>query len=487
MDGVLAGLKPESVFGYFEEISRIPRGTGNEKGISDYLTAFAGKHGLEVIQDKVNNVIIKKPATPGYEKAPAIILQGHMDMVCEKNKGTVHDFLKDPIKLRIDGDMVYADNTTLGADNGTAVAYMMAILSSTEIRHPRIEALFTASEEGSMAGAFNFDPECLSGRLLINLDSEREGCLTVSSAGGMGAKFIIDAEYEEAPADFEAYRISIGGLKGGHSGGDITKGRANANKLLGRVLYGLCEKTPFLLKSADGGLKANAITRESEAVIFAAHSRESILKENAGYFEQLFKREYGETDGGVFVKTEKIPGAEHKALSDAVKNRLIKSLMLLPYGVQSMSMKIEDLVESSNNPGVMKTGENGITIDNAIRSCEKSRKYYIANQIKCIADALGCRLAIGSDYPEWAYNENSKLRKHLERVFTEMYGRKPLVKAIHAGLECGILAERLPGVDITAIGPDVFDEHTPHEHMSISSVRSTYLYLLKVLEEAGDI
>lgn len=487
MSGVFEELRQEKVFRYFEEISRIPRGTGNEKGISDFLADFARQQGLEVVQDKAMNVIIRKPAAEGYEAAPTVILQGHMDMVCEKNRDTVHDFSRDPISLRVEGDMIYAEGTTLGADNGIAVAYIMAVLSSKELRHPAIEALITAGEEGSMTGAFKLAPELISGRLLINLDAEKEGRLIVSSSGGVTAKLQIEAKHGAAPADYEAYRISIGGLRGGHSGADINKGRGNASKLMGRVLHGIDREMAFLLKSVDGGMKANAITREAVAVIFINRTEESSLVENVKQWEQIFKRELGTRDPGVYVKLEKADSEYWEVLLEDTKYKLISSIMLAPDGIQTMSMEIPGLVESSTNLGIVRTGENEIVLVNEIRSCEESRKYHILEQFRCLAEAIGCSFDSGSDYPGWPYDPDSRLRKLLERVYLERYGGEAEVKAIHAGLECGILVERLAGLDAVAMGPNVYAAHTPEEHLSISSARNTYEYLLAVLEEAGKI
>lgn len=487
MRGVLDGLSPEKVFRYFEEISRIPRGTGNEKGISDHLVAFARQQGLEVIQDKALNVIIRKPAAEGYEAIPAVILQGHMDMVCEKNKDTIHDFGKDPISLRVEGDMIYAGNTTLGADNGIAVAYIMSILSSRELCHPAIEAVITTGEEGSMTGAFGLAPEMLSGRLLINLDAEKEGRLIVSSSGGVTARLEIETKHDIVPADCKAWRISIGGLRGGHSGADINKGRGNAIKLMGRMLNGLDREVDFLLKSVDGGMKANAITREAEAVIFINSIDKSSLEENVQRWEQVFKREYTLSDPGVFVRLESIDTEDREVLSEDTKYKLISCIMLAPDGIQTMSMEVIGLVESSNNLGIVRTGKADIVLVNEIRSCEKSRKYHILEQFRCLAGVMGCGFVPSSDYPGWPYTPDSRLRKLFQRVYRERYGREAEIKAIHAGLECGILVERLDGLDAVSIGPDVFGAHTPEEHLSISSARNTYEYLLAVLEEAGKI
>lgn len=487
MRRILEGLDPEQVFYYFEEVCRIPRGTGNEKAISDFLVAFAIENRLEVIQDRYLNIIIKKPAYPGYEHLPAVILQGHMDMVCEKNNDCDHDFSKDPIRLKIDGDMIYAEGTTLGADNGIAVAYMLSVLSSKEARHPSIEALFTVGEEGSMVGAGNLDADYLSGRLMINLDAEKEGRLTVSSAGGAAAKLVIDARLEELPAGWIGYRVSVKGLKGGHSGGDINKNRANANKLLSRILYDLSEETYFKLKSINGGLKANAITRESEAVIFLDPGKKSLLEKRICEWELIFLKEYEISDPQLQIRLEPESKQTRTVLSEETKLKLIQCLFLIPDGVHSMSSRISGLVESSTNLGIVKADTTEITITVDIRSSEPSKKQYLINRLKCLSKLVKCVIIIRSDYPGWKYNPDSKLCSLLQTVYHNQYGTDPELKAIHAGLECGILSEKLPGLDIVAIGPNIFEAHTPYEHLSITSARNTYDFLLAALENMKEL
>ncbi len=487
MRRILEGLDPERVFYYFEEISRIPRGTGNEKAISNYLVTFANENHLEAIQDQVLNIIIKKPASPGYECAPTVILQGHMDMVCEKNNDSEHDFLKDPIRLKIDGDMIYAEGTTLGADNGIAVAYMLAILSSKEVLHPAIEALITVGEEGSMVGAVNVDPEYLSGRLMINMDAEKEGRLTISSAGGAAAKFIIDARFEDLPDGWIGYRISVKGLKGGHSGSDINKNRANANKLLARMLYDLSDEACFKLKSFNGGLKANAITRESESVIFIDPGKRSFVEKRILKWEQIFLKEYEISDPQLQVSMDLESNQTQTVFSEETKRKLIQCLILIPDGVHSMSSRISGLVESSRNLGIVKADATEITITVDIRSSEPSIKEFLINQLKCLSKLVKCVILIRSDYPGWKYQPESKLRTLFQTIYRNQYGKDPELKAIHAGLECGILSEKLTGVDIVAIGPNIFEAHTPYERLSITSVKNTYDFLLAVLENMKEL
>jgi len=487
LECILAGLEPNDVFYYFEEISNIPRGTGNEKEISNYLVSFAIHNRLDVIKDQVLNIIIKKPASPGYENLPPVVLQGHMDMVCEKNKDTDHDFEIDPLCLKVKNDMIFAEGTTLGADNGIAVAYMLALLSSKAALHPAIEALITVGEEGSMVGARNLDPTYLSGRMLINMDAEKEGRLTISSSGGVAVKIIIDVRLENSHAGQEGYLLSVGGLKGGHSGADINKNRANANKVMGRILYDLSEEICFQLNSVNGGLKSNAITRESDAIIMIDPSQKSRLEERVHLWEKILMKEYQVSDPLIYVKLEKVENPGEKVFSEETKLKLIHCLLLIPNGIQSMSSQFENLVESSTNLGIVKADKNEIILTVDIRSSEKSIKEYILNRFKSLSKLMKCVMLIRSDYPEWPYNPDSKLRTLFQRVYLNQYGKELELKAIHAGLECGILTEKLPGVDIVAMGPNVFEAHTPYEHLSITSAKKTYEYLLAVLENMKEL
>lgn len=487
MNGVLKNLEPKAVFEYFERISQIPRGSGNEKAISDYLVSFAKDHNLEVFRDASMNVIIKKPATAGYENAPVFILQGHMDMVCEKNKSTVHDFEKDPIKLRIIDDMIYATDTTLGADNGIAVAMTLAILESKDIPHPAIEALFTTDEEVSMSGATNLDVTPLKGRLLVNLDSEEEGFLLVSSAGGTKAKLFLPIEWTTADSSLSAYRISVGGLKGGHSGMEINKGRGNANKLMGRVLNCIASEFSSLIGEINGGLKANAITRETDAVIFLKPSDVPVLEAKLAECNDIFRNELSAADPDVFVKSEAVADAGRKAFSKATTGKVIAALVVTPNGIQSMSMHIKDLVESSTNLGVVQTHEDKVEFINEIRSSVSSLKRAVLKQVEMIGRLLGGELSIGSDYLEWAYKPDSKLRTLFQRVYKEKYGVDAQVIALHAGLECGVLSNKIEGLDCISLGPNLYDVHTPNEHLSIKSTKNVWEYLLEVLKQANTI
>jgi len=483
----LRNSKCSEVFRYFGEISAIPRGSGNEKQISDYMVEFARKHGLEVIQDKAMNIVIKKPAAPGYENAPAVILQGHLDMVCEKNKGTAHDFEKDPIKPKVIDDMIYAEGTTLGADNGIALAYAMTLLTSKDIPHPALEVLFTSDEENTMSGALALDGSKLSGRLLINLDSEEEGRFLVSSAGGLKAKLVIPVKWEKAPAGKAVYRVGIGGLKGGHSGMEIDKGRGNANKLLGRLMNRINREFDVYIAEINGGLKSNAIPREAEVLLLTdavnASKLEAVVREQ----EALFKNELRAADTGIHTILEAVSDKPERVFSKETSKSVVAAMVLLPNGVQGMSMEIPGLVESSTNLGVVKTVENDVWLVNEIRSSVKSLKRNTYSQVLTLADTVGGSVIVESEYPEWEYNPDSKIRPLFIKTYKKMYDREPEIIAIHAGLECGVFMSKLDNLDAISLGPNMFDVHTPDEHLSISSTERVWELLLETLKDIKEI
>lgn len=482
MDSVISNLKPQDVFKYFEEISRIPRGSGNEKGISDYLVNFAKDLGLEVIQDEALNVIIRKPGTPGYENSPYVILQGHMDMVNEKNTSTVHDFEKDPLKLRVVDDMLYATGTTLGADNGIAVAMAMAILASKDIPHPPLEVLITTEEETGMGGAMKLDMSKLKGRTLINIDSEEEGRLLVSCAGGVRVYMTLPVKRESVRQGFKAYTLYVRGLKGGHSGSEIDKGRGNSNKILGRILNSLSTDFDMQLSSMSGGSKMNAIPREAEAVLLFDPSVVSKVKESVSCWNETLRNELHTSDPGITLSLEECQMPKY-ALDKESCRKAIASLMLIPCGIKTMSMDIKDLVESSNNLGVLVTNDENITYECAIRSSVKSLKYAILEEIKQLAALTGSTVETTGDYPEWQYNPVSPIRDTFVRVYKKLYNKEPEIYALHAGVECGLFKEKLPDLDMISFGVNLYDVHTPDEHLSISSTERGYEYLCEVLKE----
>ncbi len=471
---VLEGLKPEKVFYYFEEISKIPRCSGHEKQISDYLFNFAKSKNLEVIQDKYLNVIIKKPASKGYEQAPVVMLQGHMDMVCEKNDGIDHDFEKDPIKLRVSDGYIYGTDTTLGADNGIALAYALSILNS-DLDHPALEVLITVDEEKGMTGAENVDGGLFKSKYLLNLDSEEEGVFTSGCAGGSEINFKIPLKFQNSKQ--AAYRIRVKGLSGGHSGTDISKEKGNANKILGRILYDLMDDVELV--SITGGSKTNAIPREANAVITAKTNK---VYEKVEKWNRILKNEYAFTDSSVKVIIECL-NKELVPLEKSIFTKVVSLINLIPVGVLSKSTVI-DLVVSSNNLGVITTDENYITLFSHSRSSvETLLTYGFVPSMKQLASLLDVEFEAGSHYPGWEYAKESKIRDICIEVYKSMFKKEAVVAAIHAGLECGLLMGKIPGLDAISMGPDAYDAHSPNEHVSIKSVENVYKLLCEILKK----
>lgn len=474
---VLEHLEPASVFHFFEEISSIPRGSRNTREISDWCAAFARERGLEYHQDSCNNIIIFKEGTAGYEKAEPIILQGHLDMVCEKEPDSTRDMEKEGIELVVDGDRIRAKGTTLGGDNGIAVAMALAVLDSKEMPHPPVEVILTVDEEIGMLGAIELDMSHLKGRKLINIDSEEEGIFTVSCAGGNMTSC-------ELPLTRESFsgtelEITVGGLLGGHSGVEIDKGRANACMLLGRVLYAAQQKTEFRLGYVEGGRKENAIPQEAHALVIAADADSA--RSAAAEMEAAFQKEYQTSDPGVFVRvTESVSGKN--PVDGRSTARIIHLLLTMPNGIQSMSADIEGLVQTSLNLGVLETKEENLVAGFCIRSSLSSQKQMLVDQLASQMQLLGGSIQVSGDYPAWEYRQESELRERMTRIFQKQYGRDPEISAIHAGLECGMFMGKLPDLDCISIGPDMWEVHTYREHISISSVQRVWDFLTEVLK-----
>lgn len=478
--GKLDGLKPERVFYYFEELTKIPRCSNEEQKVSDYLKSVGENLGLEVIQDEALNIVIKKPGTKGYEDKPIVVLQGHMDMVCEKGDDVDHDFSIDPINITVEEDLVIAKDTTLGGDNGIAVAMGLALLESTDIPHPPLELLVTTNEETGLTGADKLDPKYIDGRILINIDSEEEGTILVSCAGG--ERNIVSIPYSlEEINDKTTFTLRISGLLGGHSGMEIDKGRGNSNRILGRVLNRLNEELDYALSYVDGGSKSNAIPRLSIAKILLNKEDIDKAKSVVEDMEKLIKFELSSSDNNLSITLEETDNT-NKTFSKDVKNKIITALMLIPTGVQSMSQDIKGLVESSNNLGVLKTLDDMVTIECAIRSSVGSLKKNIAHQIRLVAEALDCNWESTSAYPAWEYDKDSYIREVFKKSYRELYNKELKVEAIHAGLECGLFKEKFGEIDMVSFGPNLYGVHAPGEKLSISSTERTCSLLLKVLE-----
>ncbi len=472
-------LKPAKVFKYFNELSQIPRGSDDEKRISDYLTQFGKDRNLETIQEPCMNVIIKKPATPGYEHIAPVILQGHMDMVCVKREGSNHDFSKDPIELWVDGDFLKAKDTTLGADNGIAVAMSLAILDSDDLQHPALEVLVTVAEETGMDGAGALIPANISGKTLINIDSEEEGVMLASCAGGVNNIVTMPIAWEKASK--ETYiKLTIKGLLGGHSGMEIIKNRANAIKLMARVMKAL-EALKVEVTAVNGGEKMNAITKFCSATIGFNKADEAAVNAKIKEMEAMFQNEFAAPDPGIFFEMAATEKPEQVFSAQTLSN-FVNFLRMLPNGVQTMNHVIPGLVESSNNIGVLETKADEIRMNNAVRSSVKSLKAEINERIRIAAEMCGAKSELIADYPEWAFQLESPIRELMGKVYKEMTGNEMHVDAIHAGLECGLLTEKVGNIDMVSIGPNLYDVHTPDEKLSISSTERTYKFLVEVLK-----
>lgn len=480
----LKNTKCPEVFEYFKAMNQIPRGSGNEQAISDWLVDFAKAHSLEVVQDKALNIIIRKAGSPGYETAAPVILQGHMDMVCEKADDKTHDFLKDPIAFVVDGDKVHGDGTTLGADNGIAVSYGLAILASTDLPHPPIELLVTTSEETGMDGALALDVSGLKGRRLINIDAEEEGKLIVSCAGGIGATLKLPIEWAEVPAGLEAMELVVDGLLGGHSGMEINKQRGSANKIMGRLLLDLERSMKLHVFAINGGTKHNAIPRSAMAGLVIEKTAASLIKDRLAAWTTTLQNELQGVDEGLKLSLKPSGAAVKQVFSAKTTHGVIQILNLIPAGVINMSTAIKGLVQTSNNLGVVLTLADEVTFENTIRSSLRSNKMTMKDEMGLLGEVTGAAVVYGAEYPEWQYNPASELREIFVATYEELYGEKPEITAIHAGLECGLFSEKFDGnIDLISLGPNLYDVHTPKEYLSISSVERTWEYLLKVLEK----
>ncbi len=466
---VLNGLKPERVFYFFEEISKIPHGSGNTDKISDFCVNFAKNLGLEVIKDEYNNVIIKKPASSGYENHATVILQGHLDMVCEKEPDSGIDFLTDGLELIVDGDFISANGTTLGGDDGIAVAMVLAILEDNTLAHPPIEALFTTDEETGMYGAEGLDVSSLSGKMLINIDSEEEGILTVGCAGGARADIVLPLKKEKVTAP--CYRIMLDGLIGGHSGAEIDKGRLNSNVTLGRFISSL----PFNynIVNIHGGLKDNAIPRASEAII-------SCNENPADLVAEFIASSKVDTDPDLTITVENTTATE--CFDAESSKRIVGFLCTVPNGIQSMSADIKGLVQTSLNLGVLKVENNALKATFAVRSSVNAEKYALLDKLAAVAESFGGEYNSHAHYPAWEYRKVSPLRDTMAKVYENMYGKSPKIEAIHAGLECGLFSDKIDGLDAVSFGPNLYDIHTTRERMSVESVKRTYEYLIELLK-----
>ena len=515
---VLEGCEPERVLYYFEEIAAIPHGSKNTKAISDHLVSFAVSHGLEYRQDALGNVVIRKPAcaAAGGEASGAepVILQGHMDMVCEKEADCSLDMEREGLRLKLfrrkeldwlmdelsplqSGEdlILKAEGTTLGADDGIAVAYMLALLEAEDIPHPPLECVFTVDEEIGMLGAAGFDASDLKGRLLLNVDHEDEGHLLAGCAGGCTTTVLIPVHRETAEATLDTMVVRVEGLKGGHSGIEIDRGRANASMLLGRLLQTLFADgdTGLRLCSVKGGSKDNAIPRSAEAVLLVSPEARSRVMDRITEEEQVYRREYVGLEPELQLSCHVLSAEEPDALRMKIpcsnpmtrdsEDRVIRMLRILPNGVQKMSFDIPGKVETSLNLGILETEEKEVRASLLARSSVNSEKWELVSRMDAVAGALGGRIINEGEYPAWEYRRDSRLREVMQSCFEAQYKEKMIVETVHAGVECGLFADRLPDLDAVSFGPELRDIHTPRETMDIASVERTWKLILKVLEE----
>lgn len=477
---VLQGLEPVRVMDHFEQLCAIPHGSGNTKAISDHCAEFARKLGLRVVQDAHNNLMIWKDGTPGYEHSPAVMVQGHLDMVCEKEKDCDLDFSKDGLRLRVDDGIISAEGTTLGGDDGIAVAYALALLEAEDIPHPPLEVVLTVDEEIGLLGAAALDTSPLQSRMMLNLDSEEEGYLLVSCAGGCTATCRLALERE--PIRGTRCTLEVHGGMGGHSGTEIDKGRGNASLLLGRALYRLREQFDLRVVTVSGGYKDNAIPRFAMAELLLPDGIAlSDVEQAVAELDKTFRTEYSLTDPELCLSCESV-GGEKAPLTEDSARHLITALMNLPAGVRRMSPSMSGMVQTSLNLGILRTGDAKAELSYSVRSSVESEKRALVDQLRCLTELLGGTVTVQGDYPGWAYREKSPLREHMVKVFERLYGRAPVVYSMHAGVECGLFTAKMPGLDCVSFGPDLLDIHTPQERMSAESVRRTWEYLLEILK-----
>jgi dipeptidase D len=475
--------KTNEILKWFEEISKIPRCSKNEAAICNWLINWAKDNNFEVKTDKVENVLIKVPGTAGYENSPIVVIQGHVDMVCEKTPDLEHDFSKDPIKLVYDGDWLTADRTTLGADNGIAIAMAMAAAVSDDVPHPPLELLFTVDEETGLTGASSLEPDFLEGRILINIDSEDEGYFTVGCAGGINTNLAVPLDWETAPAGFKFFKVTAGGMKGGHSGIDIDKEKANAIKVLTQVLQIVKEKVAIRMLELTGGTAHNAIPRDASAAMMAPGDAFDSLKAAFAEAEETLKIEFKNTDPDLFIKVEESGDGPGNCMTADATAKLIDFVLAIPHGVSAMSSDIEGLVETSNNLARVKIEDQQVKVLTSQRSSLVSRLDALTNRIEAVARLSGGEGVSGEGYPPWQPNMDSPLLARSLKIYEGLFNKKPVVEVIHAGLECGIIGDKTPGMDMISIGPTLKYPHSPDEKIHIGTIGMVWDFIAELFKE----
>lgn len=481
---IIEGLTPNILWKRFYEISQIPRQSKHEERIRLYLKNFAGQHNLKVKEDDTGNIVIHLPASLHFENAPTVVLQSHVDMVCEKNKDTIHDFDKDPIKLVRSGNWIKADGTTLGADNGIGVAAALAIATDDSFEHGPIELLFTVDEETGLTGVNNLKKDFIHGKYLLNLDTEEDGAFYIGCAGGMDTVGSFKIDYGNFIKEYQPYYLFISGLKGGHSGINIHEGRANAIKFLGLILKNL-EEINYQVSYLSGGSKRNAIPREAEAILWLNPNDElkAIEIVNAFSIEAAIEYKNKESDIKIIFERKENNSINKKVFSDSFIKKIVNVILAMPHGVISMSSEIDGLVETSTNLATLSIEDGYLKIGTSQRSSVESAKRNIGESVRAVFELANAEIKVTDGYPAWQPNTNSKLLKLSKKVYENLFGEEPDVKAVHAGLECGILIDKFPNIDMISLGPTIEGAHSPDERVKISDVEKFYTLLKAILAE----
>ena len=481
MTYVFNGLKPEKVWYYFDQICKYPHPSKQEEKLANFIISWAKDKNLEVKTDKLGNIAIRKPATPGMENKKGVVFQGHIDMVCEKNSDVEFDFDNDSIQTYVDGDWVKAKGTTLGADNGIGVAMGMAVLDSTDIAHPQVELLCTLDEETGLTGAIQLGTDLISGDILFNIDSEQDGAFTIGCAGGINTAGHFEYKADSVPADSTALKLTIKGLKGGHSGIEIHDGRANAAKLLNRFIYEAGDKFAVRLSTFKSGNKHNAIPREGFADVVVPNNKLEEFKAFVSEFDSILKAEWLSKEPNVafFAEPTTTPS---RVMTHEFQSRLMNSFYAMPHGVLRMSPDIQGLVQSSTNFAIIETLENEVYVLTSQRSSVETEKTNVANKVKASMELGGAKVEFGDGYPAWQPNVNSPILKIAKNVYKEINGTEPVIEAIHAGLECGLIGEKYPGMDMLSFGPNLRDVHSPDEKLQISTTEKCFNFVVEMLK-----
>jgi dipeptidase D len=479
----LGESRTKQILDYFEDINRIPRKSKHETEISNWLLNWGVSHGFETTQDQVNNIIMRVPASPGWEQKPGVIIQGHMDMVCVKTEDSQHDFMKDPIKHIIKDGWLHADQTTLGADNGIALAIAMQVAVDEEIEHPKLELLFTVDEETGLTGAAELEADVLKGKYLINIDSEEEGVFTIGCAGGGESRLYLPNNQEDAPEAMIPFKLSVGGLAGGHSGITINKQTGNAIKLLVRTLLFLDKNLSVKISSINGGIAHNAIPSSAEAIFFALPTNTSFIDGLVELYQAILKREFHTTDPDMFITAKPIDYDKRSTFDCTTAIPLIYLLSAFPHGVYRMSPEVEGLVETSNNLAIIRTKDEEIEIISSQRSSVMSALDDITDKIQALAYLAKARVEERAPYDAWEPVWDSQLLTKFKYVYQKLYDKKPKIEVIHAGLECGVIGSKYPDLEMISIGPTLKDVHTPDEKLKISDIAKIYDLIVNLFQE----